>query len=643
MTRNYGLAGGADKAAGRMTELFGGLAAAGGYALPSQNPPGLAGGKAAELQREPADTAPPAAVGGHAEILEASISNEVQAAGSNGVSASAANTLPAGGHEPSGATDAAGGNAPPAGDAVPDAEQAAGQPLSVHAPHGAAGESSVPLAAGDVGNNPNYIQHGSTAHFAVYYDALLGATGVNAANAVLSRCEADYNTLRTWFSGTTPGNMPFTVYLTTGTGGASHASCSATALSLGVYSSNPVNNNFILQLLVAEEDEVFEAAFGHGWDCGASNGEGLSRTLANDLYPGAEPSGFVSSHMWLDTPGRPDFINNTEGTDRNYVSIGCSVLFLNWMCFQLGYDWTQIIAAGASTLAQTYQNLTGKTDGYNLFMALMDTTYPRGKPSGLTTDNPFPMQDLDYSAVFRPGTGAEWVVPAQPWSAMYGTINNYFQKGLYVEALSLVADDRTLLYSAVFRPGSGTQWVVPAQTWQQFSATVSTYFKQGLYATALSITGSGNQVLYSGAFRAGAGAEWVVSAQPWQQFSSTLSTYFSQGLRADSLAATIVNGQVLYAAVFRPGAGAEWVVPAQPWQSFASAVNGYFKQGLFASGIGVVESATGPLYTAVFRPGAGGAEWVVGGQSWGEMSQQIDAYFKQGLYASSMATCPMAA
>jgi hypothetical protein len=86
--------------------------------------------------------------------------------------------------------------------------------------------------------------------------------------------------------------------------------------------------------------------------------------LANDLYPGAEPSNFVSSASWLDAPGRPDWINNTEGTDQHYVSIGCSVLFLNWMRFQLGYSWTQIIAAGDSTLAKTYQNLTGQTDGH---------------------------------------------------------------------------------------------------------------------------------------------------------------------------------------------------------------------------------------------------------------------------------------
>ncbi len=502
-------------------------------------------------------------------------------------------------------------------------------------------ETAVP-GLGDVGNNPNYIQRGSTAHFVVFYDSALGNAGASAADAVLGKCEADFNTLRGWFSNTTPGSLPFNIYITTASNGASHASCSSTTLYLGANSSNPINNSFVLQLLIAEEDEVFEAAFDHGWNCGASNGEGLSRVLANDLYPGVEPSNFVSSASWLDAPGRPDWINNTEGTDQHYVSIGCSVLFLNWMRFQLGYSWTQIIAAGDSTLAKTYQRLTGQTDGYALFTALMDRTYPRGTPSGLTTDNPFPLQDVAYTAVFRPGSGAEWVVPAQPWSAMFNTINGYFKQGLYAQALNIAADDNNILYSAVFRPGSGAEWVVPAEPWSSIATVIDNYFKQGLYVSALGIAEAGNEVLYSAVFRPGSGAEWVVSAQPWSQFATTVNNYFKQGLYVAAIAATIQNGVVLYSAAFRPGTGAEWVVSAQPWSSFAPTVDNYFKQGLYAAGIAVVESSNGPLYTAVFRPGPGGAEWVLGNYLWKDLAKQIDTYFAEGLYATGIAACRLA-
>ncbi|HXA35740.1 MAG TPA: hypothetical protein VNW26_05360 [Steroidobacteraceae bacterium] len=233
-----------------------------------------------------------------------------------------------------------------------------------------------------------------TAHFQISVDSGLGAAGTTIANSLLTTCEQDFATLQSYFGGITPASMPFHLIVTAGSQGASHATCAATALSIGAH-SGPVP--FMRSLVIAEEDEVFEASFGHGWNCGFSNGEGLSRVLANDMVPGVEPPGFVSPPVWLDGPSdisgvlREDWISKTDHTDTNYYSIGCSVLFLNWMRFQLKFQWNQIIAAGAPTLGQTYQHLTGKNDGWVAFKALMDTKYPPGKPSGLTTDNPFPL------------------------------------------------------------------------------------------------------------------------------------------------------------------------------------------------------------------------------------------------------------
>lgn len=86
--------------------------------------------------------------------------------------------------------------------------------------------------------------------------------------------------------------------------------------------------DLVRMLTVAEADEVMMAARGTGWNCGASHGEGLSRVLATERYP-AELNGYASAANWLDG-GRPDWVNNTESTDRDYVSIGCSTLFLNF-------------------------------------------------------------------------------------------------------------------------------------------------------------------------------------------------------------------------------------------------------------------------------------------------------------------------
>jgi hypothetical protein len=233
-----------------------------------------------------------------------------------------------------------------------------------------------------------------TAHFQVSVDTGLGQAGTDVANALLQTCEQDFATLQGYFGGITPKLIPFHLIVTSGNSGASHATCKATALSIGA-KSGPIE--FMRSLVIAEEDEVFEANFGNGWNCGFSNGEGLSRVLANNMVPGVEPQDFVSPPVWLDQKSdvdgvyREDWVSKTDTTDTNYFSIGCSVLFLNWMRFQLNHTWTEIIAAGAPTLAATYKNLTGKDDGWASFTALIDQKFPPNQPSKLTKDNPFPL------------------------------------------------------------------------------------------------------------------------------------------------------------------------------------------------------------------------------------------------------------
>jgi hypothetical protein len=232
-----------------------------------------------------------------------------------------------------------------------------------------------------------------TPHFKVSVDPGLGSSGTNIANGLLTTCEQDFVTLQGYFGGITPASMPFHLIVTSGSDGASHATCLATALSIGS-KSGPIE--FMRSLVIAEEDEVFMENFGRGWNCGFSNGEGLSRVLANDIVQGVEPQGFVSPPVWLDEPSditgvyREDWVSKTDNTDTNYFSIGCSVLFLNWLRFQLNYTWTQIIAAGAPTLAGTYKNLTNKNDGWATFTNLINQKYPPHQPSNLTKDNPFP-------------------------------------------------------------------------------------------------------------------------------------------------------------------------------------------------------------------------------------------------------------
>lgn len=232
----------------------------------------------------------------------------------------------------------------------------------------------------------------STTHFTVSYDSALGAGGATLADAILAKCESDYTTLQGYFGGVTPPHLPFKVLITTDNTGAYHLGCAGTEIFVGGKSST--DPQFSVSLLVAEEDEVFEAAVGKGWNCGASNGEGLSRVLANDMYPGVEPPNFVSAPVWLDEPGRPDWVTKTDPTDTEYISIGCAVLFLNWLRFQLGFGWAKIIAAGGPTLARVYKNLTGRSDALSRFKHQLETNFPSGMPSGLTRDQPYPLPGL---------------------------------------------------------------------------------------------------------------------------------------------------------------------------------------------------------------------------------------------------------
>lgn len=240
------------------------------------------------------------------------------------------------------------------------------------------------------------VQEGATNNFVVYYDPSLGLNGKSCADGMLATCENDYAQTSAWFGGIASPTLPINVVLAPldssgqGGGGAYHYGCSAVDLYCDVKNVPGLNIDYSRMLMVAELVEVFEAAQGVGWDCGASSGEGLSRVLATALYP-AELNGYTTSAAWLDTPNRRDWVNNTDTTDQNPISTGCAALFLNYLNTQLGYSWEQIVQAGAPTLAQTYTNLTGQPDGWTPFRQQLDNNFPIGTPSGLTTDNPYPL------------------------------------------------------------------------------------------------------------------------------------------------------------------------------------------------------------------------------------------------------------
>jgi hypothetical protein len=79
---------------------------------------------------------------------------------------------------------------------------------------------------------------------------------------------------------------------------------------------------------------VFSAAQGLGWNCGDTNGEGLSRVLAEELYPGVLDA-FHTADAWLDS-SRPDYVSDGVGNDQDGLSNGCAVVFLYYLHYVLG-------------------------------------------------------------------------------------------------------------------------------------------------------------------------------------------------------------------------------------------------------------------------------------------------------------------
>ncbi|HEV3332623.1 MAG TPA: hypothetical protein VG096_16655 [Bryobacteraceae bacterium] len=232
---------------------------------------------------------------------------------------------------------------------------------------------------------------GATANFNVYSATSLGAQAKQVAQAVLQRCEADGQTLSGFFG---VPQMHCNLILAPlspnqdGSGGAYHHSCIASDLYCDVQFTPAINTDLTNALVVAEEVEVYQATQNQGWDCGSSNGEGLSRVLAEALYPKVLDS-YETSSAWIDTTDRPDWVSKNNNTDSDAVSNGCSVLFLFWLNTELNFSWQQICRAGAPTLAGTYQALTGKNTAYADFRAVIDKMFPLGQPSNVQVDNPF--------------------------------------------------------------------------------------------------------------------------------------------------------------------------------------------------------------------------------------------------------------
>ena len=231
---------------------------------------------------------------------------------------------------------------------------------------------------------------GTMADVTLYYDPQLGQEGADLAKQVKDTVEQTYVNCRNYFG---MAGQPVNVIIapvnneTDGSGGAYHHGCSFNPGGGDLYIDAAFGNPVMTTgLIVAELTESFMGAQNKGWDCGGSNGEALSRFLA-ELESGG-PAGalaaFATGPAW-DKAGRPNWIDSTEPTDQDAVATGCGVVYLYWMMSK-GYTAAQITQAACpdGSLTSNYTALTRGTNAWRDFSAAV-----AGLAGGVTSDDPW--------------------------------------------------------------------------------------------------------------------------------------------------------------------------------------------------------------------------------------------------------------
>ena len=260
---------------------------------------------------------------------------------------------------------------------------------------------------------------GSTTHYRISYDdSLSAADGSQRATALLGVCEQDYVIMSDWFGGIAlPYSLPIEVHIDPG-GYASAGWGPPISLKPGNGSGLDVVRYLlvaeVVEMLMLARDQAQNLPENKGWFASdgsneGSEGEGLSRVLSAEFLHQvglrANMAGFDTARFWLNSD-RSDYVNGVDEHDHAPdAKSGCATLFINYLCYQLGYDIKRVIAAAAPTLGGVYRHLTGGTaDPFPAFKAQLDRAFPRTDASGhpITSVVPGPNPDNPYPLDWTP-------------------------------------------------------------------------------------------------------------------------------------------------------------------------------------------------------------------------------------------------
>lgn len=257
---------------------------------------------------------------------------------------------------------------------------------------------------------------GQTTHFIVRYDDAVGAPALAVANAVLGLCEADLARVSVYLPyHAGGGGDPIDVQIVNdplggpGFGGGDqngHFPGNQSRIRINPFSSVGVaiTNDYAGMVFVAEMAELIMGLY--AWDAGSSQGEALSRVMAEELHP-ASASNWVN--LWLSAGRpRPDWIAQNAPPnggifgrgDLNQIAYGCGIIFIYFLRYQLNFPYNQIVGAGGTLLSDRYRLLTGAADDPAARVgALLDAHFGTLGIS-LVGNNPFPLYDGAARQVF---------------------------------------------------------------------------------------------------------------------------------------------------------------------------------------------------------------------------------------------------
>lgn len=260
---------------------------------------------------------------------------------------------------------------------------------------------------------------GSTNRFEIQYDTSLSAErGMNLATELMNHCDSDYQWLNVFFPNAVVGWLGSRIsiwidndpsqFLSASWGGwgpvyEMHVRIAEIPVS-GMRAVDAVRWLVIIEVseMFMRERQVYPFNDWFGISNEGNMGESLSQVFGVEFIrtrlEGVKSlPGKSWSSLWLDAPGRPDFLQKNEDTIAPLPINGCGTLFLLFLRDQLGFSLNQIVAHGGNTLADVYHNLTGDavSNAYTRFVELVNLHYPEDdRPYDPPLETAFPVPNL---------------------------------------------------------------------------------------------------------------------------------------------------------------------------------------------------------------------------------------------------------